>query len=176
MSEYVRVLASDWNRLRAAYPGLDDARLAEEAVARGRDILAELPEEPNPRAALLQRLEWLRRWFPRRAGSIAVQGLDLVEHLGRHADAEKVEQRTYERALELHKDVVPPLKEKAKVLRAEVRRLEEAARARGIDPDAIEPRIRWPSTLAVDIYERPQYETNESRKQATVEFFKRLGR
>jgi hypothetical protein len=87
VSEFVRVLASDWERLRDAYPGLDDSRLAKEAVARGRDILAELPEEPSSRATLPQRVEWLRRWFPRRAGSIAVQGMDLVEHLGRHAEA-----------------------------------------------------------------------------------------
>ena len=58
----------------------------------------------------------------------------------------------------------------------EVRRLEDHVRARGIDPESIEPRIEWSRTLAVDLYKRPKYESNESRRRATVEFFKRLGR
>ena len=176
MSEFVGVLAKDWERLRSAYPGLDDLRLSDAAIRRGRDILAELPEEPPSRATPLQRLAWLQRWFPRKAASIALQGLDLVENMGRQAEAQRVEQRSYEVHLELNKDVVPPLKEQAKALRAEVRRLEEAVRAKGVDPDSIEPRIDWSRTLAVDIYQRPKYESNESRKRATVEFFKRLGR
>ena len=176
MSEYVRLLAADWGRLRAAYPGLDDERLVTQALAHGRDLLAELPTEPPTRGSLDRRLEWLRRWFPRKAGSIAVQGFDLVEHLRRHAQAGEIERETYQVHLELNKDVVPPLKERAKALRAEVRRLEQEVRAIGLDPESIEPRIDWSKTLAVDIYRRPRYESNESRKRATVEFFRRLGR
>jgi len=176
VSEYVRVLATDWERLRSAYPGLDDERLAAEALDRGRDLLAELPTSPPLEASLEQRVEWLRRWFPRKAGSIAAQGFELVEHLRRQAEVGEVERRTYEVHLALNKDVVPPIKEEAKALRAEVRRLEEAVRAKGFDPDSVEPSIDWSRTLAVDIYERPAYQSTESRRRATVEFFKRLGR
>jgi hypothetical protein len=170
------VLKTDWERLRSAYPGLDDERLADGALARSREILAELPTDPPSTASVQVRLDWLSRWFPRKAASIAVQGLDLVDHIKWQAVAQEMEQRTYERHLELDKDIVPPLKEEAKALRAEVRRLEEQVRAKGVDPDSIEPRIDWSRTLAVDIYKRPRYESNESRKRTTVEFFKRLGR
>ena len=176
MSEFVRVLECDWQRLRAAYPGIDDERLAERAIARSREVLAELPADPPAGDSAPVRLDWLWRRFPRKAASIAVQGLDLVDHIQPQAAAHEDEQRTYETHLELDMDVVPPLKEEAKALRAEVQRLEDHVRARGIDPESIEPRIEWSRTLAVDLYKRPKYESNESRRRATVEFFKRLGR
>jgi len=174
MSEFVRVLKADWERLQAAYPGMNDERLADAALVRSREVLAEVPTEPPSPGPAAVRLDWLTRWFPRKSASIAVQGLDLVDNIRRQAEAAESEERTYRTHLELNKDVVPPLKEEAKALRAEVRRLEERVRATGIDPDSIEPSIDWSRTLAVDIYKRPKFESNESRKQATVEFFKRL--
>jgi hypothetical protein len=110
----------------------------------------------------------------RKAASVAIHRFELVTTRERFARAEHDEQASYERHLELHKDVVPPLKLGAKALRSEVRRLEEQARGLGIDVDALEPRIDWPETMAVDDYKPPRYETNESRRRAAVEFFRRV--
>jgi hypothetical protein len=111
----------------------------------------------------------------RSGGGVAVQGFRLVMDRERDARAERDVVRTYERHLELDKDVVPPLKLEAKRLRAELRRLEEEARSLGLDVEAIEPRIHWPETIAVDGYEPPRYETNDERRRTAVDFFRRVG-
>lgn len=177
MTAAVEILVVDWELLERANPGVPDAELAERALSRGRAIVA-APLEDRAREDLLpaERLEWLRRALARKAASVAIHRFELVSTRERLARAEEDERASYERHLELHKDIVPPLKLEAKALRSEVRLLEAKARELGIDVDAVEPRIDWPETMAVDDYEPPRYETNESRKQAAVEFFRRVGR
>jgi hypothetical protein len=175
MSRVIEVLAVDWEPFRLAFPGLPDEDLAERALSRGRAIVAapledRVPETLHPG----ERLSWLRAALARKAASVAIHRFELVTTRERFVRAEHDEQASYERHLELHKDVVPPLKLEAKALRSEVRRLEEQARGLGIDVDALEPRIDWPETMAVDDYQPPRYETNESRKRAAVEFFRRV--
>jgi hypothetical protein len=177
MSPAVEVLEVDWDLLRGAFPGVPDEELAERALSRGRQVVTAPDEDRHP--ATLPSTERLarRRWaLARKAASVAIHRFELVTNRERFARAEHDEQASYERHLELHKDVVPPLKLEARGLRSEVRRLEEEARELGIDVDAIEPRIDWPETMAVDDYEPPRYETNESRKRAAVEFFRRARR
>ena len=174
MSRTVEVLEVDWELLRGAFPGVSDAELAERALSRGRQIVMAPDEDRHP--LTLPPAEGLarRRWaLARKAAGVAIHRFELVTNRERFARAEQDEQASYERHLELHKDVVPPLKLEAKGLRSDVRRLEEEGRKLGIDVDAIEPRIDWPETMAVDDYESPRYETNESRKRAAVEFFRR---
>jgi len=176
MSRSVEILAADWRRLREAHPEADDRGLVEEMLGRGRGILGDPPEDRIPSdLPAPERLARLRRWFPRKAASVAVQRFDFVTSRERFALAADRERESYERHLELDKDIVPPLKEEAKALRGKIRELEARVRARGIDPDRIEPRIDWRSTLAVDAYERPRYETNETRRRAAVDFFRRVG-
>ncbi len=175
MSGAFEALMADWEILKHATPGVHDAELAERALSRGLAIVAapyedRVPDDLPP-AERLARLRWA---LARKAASVAIHRFELVTTRERLARAEQDEQTSYERHLELHKDVVPPLKLEAKGLRSEVRRLEEEARELGIDVDAVEPRIDWPETMAVEDYEPPRYETNESRKRAAVEFFRRV--
>jgi hypothetical protein len=175
MSGAVEVLVVDWEMLKRADPGALDTELAERALSRGRAIVAapyedRVPDDLPP----AERLARLRGALARKAASVAIHRFELVTSRERFARAEQDEQASYERHLELHKDVVPPLKLEAKALRSEVRRLEEEARELGIDVDTLEPRIDWPETMAVDDYESPRYETTESRKRAAVEFFRRV--
>jgi hypothetical protein len=176
MSNAIEVLVVDWELLEHANPGVPDAELAERALSRGRAILAAPYEDRVPDdVPQAERLARLRGALARKAASVAIHRFELVTTRERLARAEQDEQASYERHLELHKDVVPPLKLEAKALRSEVRHLEEEARELGVDIDALEPRIDWPGTMAVDDYEPPRYETNESRKRAAVEFFRRVG-
>lgn len=176
MSPSVHLLADDWERLRRVYPDRDDRDLARTALALGRkaaDAPFEIRVPPNlPKRERVQRLIVM---LARSAGGVAVQRFRLVRDRERDARAERVEALTYERHLELDKDVVPPLKLEAKRLRAELRRLEEEARSMGIDVETIEPRISWPETIAVDGYEPPKYETNDERRRTAVAFFRRVG-
>lgn len=176
LSLTVEILAVDWDRLRRAYPGTDERVLIEAAVDRGRRILGVPPEARVPSTASTPRpLRWLRGWFPRKAASVAVHRLDFAMGRERYVRATAQERETYERHLELEKDEVPPLKEEAKSLRAEIRWLEDELRALGIDPDGIGPRIEWRTTLSVDGYVRPRYETAEDRRRTAVELFRRVG-
>jgi hypothetical protein len=175
MSSMVEVLGVDWELLRGAFPWVLDAELAERALSRGRQVVMAPDEDRQPRALpSAERLARLRWTVARKTASVAIHRFELVTNRQRLASAEQDEQASYERHLELHKDVVPPLKLEAKGLRSEVRRLEEEARELGIGVDAVEPRIEWPETMSVERYEPPRYETNESRKRAAVEFFRRV--
>ena len=49
------------------------------------------------------------------------------------------------------------------------------ATALGVDPESVHPQIDWPSMLAMDSYEAPKYVSNETRRRAAVEFFRRPG-
>ncbi|MFN2545320.1 MAG: hypothetical protein ABR600_12250 [Actinomycetota bacterium] len=177
MSGRVRILVVDWERLRRAYPDEDDRALVNEAVERARRILAQPIDETFPAdLPAPERLARLRRHFAHRAGIVAAHRFTFVTGRERFARAERDEQRTYELHLELNKDLVPPLKEEAKALRAELRRLEGELRARGVDPDSVEPPVDGTKTLAVDSYEPPHFESNESRRERTLGFFRRIGR
>jgi hypothetical protein len=171
MTGGARILTSDWEAFRSAFPGADQRELKDEVMRRGREILA--------RAALGHRqtgsLERGRDELARKAASVALLRFELVTQRTRFARAEALERKTYERHLELDRDVVPPLKLEAKRLRAELRSLEARARSLGVDVEALEPRIDWPNTIAVDTYEPPRYESNEQRRKAAVEFFRRVG-
>ncbi|GIU98960.1 MAG: hypothetical protein KatS3mg014_0576 [Actinomycetota bacterium] len=93
----------------------------------------------------------------------------------RLAEAERRDRATYERDLALQRDVIPPLKERAKALRARIRELEARARAAGVDPEAVAPSVDRADTLAVDDYEPPRFERDEDRRRAAIGFFRRLG-
>jgi hypothetical protein len=174
MTTSIEILASDRAILLGARPDVDGSDLASLLLERGRAIVERSIEERVPEdLPVEERIGRLRDLLARKAASVAVHRFEILAGRERALRAEEAERTTYEQHLELEKDVVPPLKLEAKALRAEIRTLEEEARRRGIDPDRIEPRIDWPNTLAVDAYERPQYETNESRRQAAVRFFRR---
>jgi hypothetical protein len=177
MMRSVMVLAVDWERLRDAYPDRTDKWLAADAVRRGLRLVQGPVADAGPSGPTAdRRLAWLQASFPRRSGSICTQRFDLVTGRERFRRAAEMERRTYDEHLELERDLVPPLKERAKTLRAELRALEEQLRQLGVDPEGIEPKIDWPRTLAVDTYTRPHYEPNESRRRRTVEFFRRTTR
>lgn len=176
MTRSVEILAGDWRLLRDVYPETDERTLVRLALERGAEIVDGSVEERVPQGLPPEeRGARLRALVARRAAGVAVLHFTLVATRARAARAEELERETYERHLELDKDVVPPLKLEAKALRAEIRRLEEEALRRRIDTSTIEPHVNWPNTLAVDTYERPQYETNESRRRTAVEFFRRVG-
>lgn len=84
-----------------------------------------------------------------------------------------MEEVTYQRDIQLKRDVVPEMKESAKALREEMLRLEVELRARGGDPDSVEPRVPDDAVMVAD-YVPPQFETNESRRKTTLDFFHRL--
>ncbi len=175
MNRTVELLAVDLEQVRAARPDLDDAELVQEALVRGLAAVeaeVDLPREAEPGPG-----GELRRLRLALAGAVAEAAAfrwALVRGRDRFSRAREDEQRIYEDHPELERDVVPPLKIEARRLRLELRRLEDEARAREIDVDGIEPQIDWSSTISVDSYRRPRFVSNETRRRATVEFFRRL--
>ncbi|HZP89743.1 MAG TPA: hypothetical protein VFC04_01960, partial [Actinomycetota bacterium] len=171
MSLRVEILSADWAALVPGNGlGPDEARAL---LARARAIALSSPAGAVPEGlSPAERVERLRGSFAVTAARAAVHRFELVTQRERFERSERDEIATYERHLELDRDVVPPLKLEARALRAEIRRLEAEARALGIDVDAVQPAIDWRNTLAVDGYEAPRYETPESRKRAAVEFFR----
>lgn len=163
MSPRLEVPAALWERLRAAFPGADEAELAALALDRGR--------------ALVRRTEpaTLRQDVAERAAAVTILGQRLAHERRRLAEVEVRERESYEHDLRLQREIVPPLKDRARALRARIRELEDRLRAAGGDPSALEPRIDWPDTLAVDAEPAPQLERDEDRRRAAVEFFRRLG-
>lgn len=172
MIRQVGVLRAGWEELCRALEEPTSARLAEVATARGAAVLRD-----GPRAGIADRStsERLRSQLTLRAAAASAYRRRLVVERHRLPDAKERERRTYEEGLALDRDRVPPLKLRAKALRARVRRLEAETRARGLDPDAIEPKVDWPETLSVDTFEPPRYGSGQDRKRAAVEFFRRLG-
>jgi hypothetical protein len=172
----VEILRVEWQRVRAACPDVPDRELAERLLERARRVLDRPFEERVPDdLPPAQRVDRLRTLLARKAASVAVHRFELIAVRERFAHAEEEERVSYERHLELEKDIVPPLKLEAKALRAELRRLEAEARDLGINVESVEPRVDWPNTLAVDAYQPPRYETNESRRRTAVDFFGRIG-
>ncbi|HYT79644.1 MAG TPA: hypothetical protein VEQ37_10390, partial [Actinomycetota bacterium] len=76
------------------------------------------------------------------------------------------------RYIQLNREVIPGLKDRANQLRDEIRRLEEELRARGRDPEAIGPKV--PARIEVDDYKPVEFASQE-QKQKTIEFFRRIG-
>lgn len=159
MRDAVEVPARLWEALRAARPAASDAELTALALARGRSLAG------DP----------LRVELAERAALVLLLRERLARERARLAEAERRERAGYERDLTLQRDVIPPLKERAKALRAEIRALEARARSAGVDPETVTPRIDWADTLAVDDYEAPRFERDEDRRRAAIGFFRRLG-
>jgi hypothetical protein len=159
----ITVLAEDWELLDTPQ-GRGERPRSLEAIERGRSHLG----EPAPGGDLRDR-------FVHLAASVAIYRFELASGRGRSHHAAEAERDTRERAVILDREVVPPLKLEARRLRAEIRRLEDELRKRGVDADVIEPRIDWSQTMAVDDYNEPRYQTVEERKRAAVEFFRRRG-
>jgi len=168
------VLAVDWDRLRRARPGLDERALALECLRRGRLISRWLASEgersdPGSPSALALR-------FVQEAAGVAVHRFTYATRRASFESAARREEASYHDHLELAKDVVPVLKQEAKALKAEVRRVEEELRSRGVDPEGIEPRIDWRTAPAVDDYMPPKFESPAERRRAAVEHFRRPGK
>jgi hypothetical protein len=163
MSSPLEVPAVLWERLREAFPGADDAELATLAHERGRAIARR--SEPPP----------LRQDVAERAAAVIILAQRLAPERRRLAEAEVRERESYEHDLRLQREIVPPLKERARALRARIRELEDRVRAAGRDPAAVAPAIDWPDTLAVDDYRAPRFERDQDRRRAAIEFFRRRG-
>jgi hypothetical protein len=168
VSERISVLAVEWDLLRRAVPGLRDGDLALKAFDRGLELTGDAPRPADVGEELRQRFAW-------QAAEVALHRYSFVTQRRRFAGAEAEEAGTFQRHLELERELVPPLKEQARSLRAEVRRLEGLLRSRGVDPDGIEPTVDWRYTLAVDSYAGPRYENDADRRKAVMEFFRRVG-
>ena len=159
----IELIAEDVERLRSAYPDLDEAALSEKLVA----------------AALQHRHDvWDRadtfEEFVHEAAALATYRQSLLGAVQARADVQKRERLAYETQIELDKAVLPPLKLEAKELRGEIRRLESALRATGIDPSKIEPIVDG-ATMAVDDYEAPRFVDGAQRRREVTEFFRRVG-
>jgi hypothetical protein len=169
----VEILRRDWDRLRRSYPRTAERELLAEVVARGRELLdEEIRDSIASEAPLGERLAWLRRWTPRRAASVATLGFELVRNRNRLAEASRLEVFTTQRYLDLNREVIPGLKERAALLRDEIHDLEEKLRARGRDPDEIRPQV--PARIEVDDYQPVQFQ-EEQQKKKTLDFFRRIG-
>jgi hypothetical protein len=160
----VEIPREDWERLERLLPDVPARRRTAEVLAWGARVLSEDPPPRDGGSA-----------FAREAAEVAVHRCALVLQRERSHSANRGEVRTYEEGIELDRDLVPPLKLEAKELRAEVRALERRSRAAGLDVEAIEPRIDWSQTIAVDGYRPPRYETHDERRAKAVEFFRRTG-
>ena len=172
----VEVLAVDLERAARAGPANSWA-LGDELARRGRLVAAVgRPEEldaSRPAAGL--GVAELRRLLIWAAALSSVHRFAYVTSRGTAARAADAERHAYEEKLSLDRDHLPELKELARDLRAEVRRLEAELRLRGGDPERVEGAIEWDRTLAVDDYEPPRYESNEDRRARAVDFFRRIG-
>jgi len=175
MIRRVTVLRVEWEGIRGAFPDASEEHLVEAAMARGAALLREsdMPSPGDPSAR--RRVEFLRSQVVHRAAAVSAYRHGLVAVRDRLRVARTEEGQTYEQGILLDRDLVPPLKLRAKDLRAEIRRLEAVARADGLDPDTIEPVVDWAEALAVDTFEPPRYESDADAKRAAVEFFRRLG-
>ena len=172
MTTRIGILRADWQRLRLVFPDGDDIDLLRRVLERGRSVVA-LPIEHRVPDGLPagERTARLRGILAREA--LATDRFALIRGRERFERAGENERRSYERHLELERDLVPPQKLRAGALRAEVRRLEAELRASGKDPSAVHPAIDWAHTLAVDDYSPPRYENAEDRRRTTVAFFRR---
>jgi hypothetical protein len=168
MSRSVDVLAVDWERIRRTLPDWEEERLAAGILERGRRVVR-ATRDPARHGSESRHAD-----FANELALLAVLRYDFVVGRRRFSRAREAEERTYERHLVLNRDVVPPLKLRAKALIAELRGLEEEAAALGIDLEAVKPRIPWDRTVLVDSYSPPAYESNEERRKRTVEFFRRI--
>jgi hypothetical protein len=156
----VRVPDALWEAIRRAHPELDEAELAGACLERGRRLLGR--DAPGARGELA-----------RRAAAAASLRAELLEARRRAAALADRERASYERHLAVERDVVPPLRARARELRAAIARTEAELAARGIDPGSVAPPMPV-EALSVD-QEPPRYRTPEDRKRRAVEFFRRVG-
>lgn len=174
MRRTLEVLAVDWERLRRARPSMRDDTIAEECITRGHQVAGQLERMSSPSSgAWPEDLQSLRARFVQEAALVAVHRFDYAVGRDRFDRASRREEETYREHLDLEKDVVPPLKQEAAALKAEVRRLEHELRSRGVDPESIEPSIDWRMTPAVDDYRPPRFQTPADRRRHALEFFRR---
>lgn len=159
----VALIAEDVRRLRAAYPEADAARLETLLVDAA---LSHRAHEIDP--------DDIVDLFIHEAAALAVYRRRLTAAKGELPDAVEKEAASYAEGIELDRDVIPPLKQEAQRLRGQIRESEARLRARGVDPDTIEPRLAEGS-IAVDDYEPPRFADAEERRAATVAFFRRVG-
>ena len=177
MKRPVEVLAVDWERLRRARPGLRDEALADDCVTKGHEVASQLERMTgHPNGSWPDDLRSLRRRFVEEAALLAVHRFQYAVGREGFDRASRREEETYREQIDLTKDVVPPLKQEAASLKAEVRRLEEKLRRLGVDPDSIEPSIDLRMTPAVDDYRPPRFETPVDRRRHALEFFRRQDR
>lgn len=151
----------DLGRVDPGAPGELERRL----LARGRAVLGGF-RTGDP-------LDELRGQLARRAAALALLRDSVLAARARAAAVASWERRTYREHLRLEREEVPPLKLRARELRAEIRALEAELRARGVDPALVQPSLPE-DTLAVDDYEPPRYRDADERRRRAVEFFRRL--
>ncbi|MHB8512448.1 MAG: hypothetical protein ACYDCC_09720 [Actinomycetota bacterium] len=150
----IQLLAAEWECARRCAAGQSDYDLARAIVKRGARVarvphIRQAPSGGTPS----ERVRALRIMVVQWSGEYSWM---LFRYLQAKpaADALRIEDREKIRELnELQQSVIPNLKERAQPLRVEVRRLEDEARRRGIDFEAIEPKIDWPGTIAVEEYQ-----------------------
>jgi hypothetical protein len=170
MSRAIEVLRVDRQTFLQALPDEPDERtLAARALRVGtRYLRADDPPDGDEIRARM-------RAFVRSATDLASARFGLVTGRRRLSRADRQERESHERHVTLHREVLPPLMEEARVLRAELRSLEEEARRRGIDVDGIEPQIEWRETFAAEAFQPMRFISNEERRQVAVDFFRRVG-
>ena len=88
------------------------------------------------------------------------------------AHVEDRERASYEEQLVLDRDLLPPLREEAKRLRAEIATLEGALRAKGVDPSPIGPGIE--NATVVDDAGPPRLVDPRERRAEVSMFFRRI--
>lgn len=159
----IELIAEDVARLRAAYPELGEAALREQLVGAALAHRDHEWDPTDPFEGFVHDAAALASYRQRLAGAEPVR-VDMKER----------ERMAYEAKIELDRDVIPPLKQEAKRLRSEIRRLEASLRAKGVDPSTIEPVVEGP-TIAMDDYEPPRYLDPAERRRQVGEFFRRVG-
>jgi len=175
VTRLVSILTEDWHRFGRALADVPSNLLVDEAYRRGLELLWECSLPTGSEGPLANGRGSKRSAFAREAAEVAVHRFALITQRERLDAATKAELQMYQEGLELDREVVPPMKLEAKALRQQVRELEQRARAAGIDVDALEPQVDWSKTIHVEGYRPTKYETNEDRRAAAVEFFRRVG-
>jgi hypothetical protein len=171
----VTVLAVDWERLRRAYPDLDDRALGAEALARGLRLASSPQEDRPPRPGQSSPgLRELREAFARHGARVAVHRFTYATSRDRFDRAARREAEAAREQLRLEREVVPALKARARALRDALREVEGALRARGLDPDRIGPPVDWRTAPLLDEPGPPGSPDPAPGREDALRFFRRL--
>ena len=154
------LLAEEWRLARAALPDASETELVRLIHEHAAAVAAAGSEDPTVA-------------FCRRMAAVALDRATVVLTGDRLSAVVPVERAAYEELIRLRTEVVPERKVVARRLRREMMGLEREARSRGLDPEAVEPRI-GADAIALD-GDGPRYETDEDRRRAVAEFFGRTG-